>query len=278
MKKILCLTDFSDNAYNGILYANELAKNFSSTLIFMHTHDPLIEGFPEELHHSSAINYTDTDARNLLYKLCLNFIKEDKYSPVTYEFIVKEGSVNQNLNKIIKENKIDLVVFSVEGKLEQGDTYYGNITSEIIQTAACPVLAIPTGFIYRPIEYIVYAWDIENENSIEKKVIEFAKQFNARLNIVSYSDEEDEGKIEKLYAKFGQLKHQAGYTAIDFDIKKTADLIDSLNQFIIDRNADILIMENHKRKLYERLTQRSFAKQFVFFSKKPVLVIRSEEN
>lgn len=278
MKKILCLTDFSENAYNGILYANELAKQFSSKLIFMHTHELQKELIEEELCHPSAINYTDTEARNLLYNLCLDFIKKDKYSPVTYEFIVKEGNLCQNLNKIIKEDKIDLVVFSVEGELKHGDTYYGNITSEIIQTAACPVLAIPTGFAYRPIQHIVYAWDIENENSIEKKVIEFAKRFNARLNIVSYSDIEDEGKIETLYSKFSLLKNLSGYTAIDFDIKKTSHLIDSLNQFIVDRNADLLIIENHKRKLYERLTQRSFAKQFVFFSQRPVLIIRSEEN
>jgi nucleotide-binding universal stress UspA family protein len=278
MKKILCLTDFSENASNGILYADELAKKFSSTLIFMHTYEPHKEWLEEDMYHPSGITYTDTDSRNKLYKLCMSFIKENKYSPVTYEFIVKEGSLSNNLNKTIKENNIDLVVFSVEGELQPPDTYYGNLTSEIVQTTACPVLAIPTGYKYNPIQKIVYAFDIEKENTIEKKVIDFTRLFEARLNILSYSEEEGENQVERLYSKFSLLKAKANYDKIDFDLKKANDIITSLNQFIVDRNADLLIIENHKRKLYERLTQRSFSKQFVFFAKKPVLIIRSEEK
>jgi hypothetical protein len=119
MKKILCLTDFSDSSEKGILYANELAKKFSSTLMFMHTY---------------KLNLSPEDIRDKLYELCLNFEKEDKYSKVNYEFLVKEGDVARDINEIITEHNIEAVILSSDG--EPG----------IAQKAKCPVIAVPSNY------------------------------------------------------------------------------------------------------------------------------------
>ncbi|HSZ25866.1 MAG TPA: universal stress protein [Cytophagaceae bacterium] len=279
MKRILCLTDFSENSLNSILYANELAKKFSAKLIFMHAYET-ISGKPEfESLHPSLTNYSDTEARDKLYKICMDFIKENKYNNVTHEFFVSKGEVNQNLNTIVLEKKIDLVVSSIEGALKPGDAHYGNIVSEIAQNTTCPVLMIPSTYKFRDIKNIVYAFDIENEDSLKKEAIDWAKLFDARIDILSYSNEEDELKMEGLYSKYNLLKEDINYHKTSFDIKATDDnMIDSMNQFIANRNMDLIILENHKRTLYEQQTQNSFTKKFIFFSKVPVLILRNKEN
>jgi hypothetical protein len=55
-------------------------------------------------------------------------------------------------------------------------------------------------------------------------------------------------------------------------------MIHSLEKFVTDRNADLLILEHHKRNLYKELTESSVTKNFVFFSKVPMLIIQSKEK
>lgn len=277
MKKILCLTDFSENASDGILYANELAKKFSASLILFHTYSICDTEANKMLFHPCQIKYTDTECRENLYHICLNLTKENKYSGVDYGFITREGELQKNLNEIITDRKIDLVVLSMEGELNPTDPYYGNIVSEIVQQSNCPVILVPKGYRYQHIKNIVYAYDIEHESTLEKEATDFAKAMKAHLDILSYCNEEDEEYIEKIYSKYNLLKIRSGYDQMNLDIKATDNIISSLSQFITDRNADLLILENHKRILYKQLSEPSFTKSFVFFSKIPVMVIRSKE-
>lgn len=131
MKKILCLTDFSDSSENGILYANELAKKFSSTLLFM---------------YNIKQNMSSEDACDKLYEICLNFERENKYSKVNYEFLVKEGDIFRDINEVITEHNIEAVILSANEELKQEEVYYGDIIKEIIQKAKCPVITVPSGY------------------------------------------------------------------------------------------------------------------------------------
>ncbi len=278
MKKILCLTDFSENAYNGILYANELAKKLSANLILMHTYqldvDPLSEGSTLP----SLIAHSDTESRDKLSAICMDLKREDKYSTTSYEYLIREGGVSKNLNKTIVEQGIELVVFSIEGDLSPNDSYYGSIVSQLVQTTKCSIIAVPKGIKFKKIENIVYAFDIENQNTFEKDILYFTKLVNAKLNILSYLSEEDEKKVEQIYAKFGQLKQDSGYTNIQLDIKSSENILSSLSEYIVDRNADLVVLENNKRTLYKRFLEGSFTRDFIFLSKIPVLVIRSNEE
>jgi hypothetical protein len=140
------------------------------------------------------------------------------------------------------------------------------------------MLVVPKNYKYNGIQNIVYAFDMEHENSFEKKAIEFAKELNAHLDILNYCNDEDEQHAEELYAKYNDLKIQSGYNKISLDIKATENMIHSLEKFVTDRNADLLILEHHKRNLYKELTESSVTKNFVFFSKVPMLIIQSKEK
>lgn len=278
MKKILCLTDFSKKAHNGILYANELAKKLSSTLTFMHTYNTCEDWHEEALHHPSQISYSDTESRDMLSKICMDFTRENKYSNVDYGFITREGEVQLTLNQVIADKKIDLVVLSMEGLLSPTNTYYGNVISGIVQNTKCPVIVVPSDYKFNDIRNIVYAFDMAHENTFEKVAVEFARAMGAHLDILHYSNKEDEEYAEALYAKYNSLKIATGYNQISLDVKASKNIIDSLQQFTVDRNTDMLILEHHKKVLYEQLTESSFTRKFIFFSKIPVMVIRSKES
>lgn len=278
MKKILCLTDFSDNAYNAILYANELAKQFSSTLILMHTYELDIDTKDNNFTLPTLISHSDTESRNILSKICMDLKREDKYGKTSYEYIIREGGISKNLNKIIVEQKIDLVIFSVEGSLNKEDNFYGNIVSELVQSTKCPVMAIPTGVKYKKIENCIYAFDIENEDTFEEDIITISKLLDTHITILSYIKTEDEKEIEKIYTKFNLLKQEADFSKIQLEIKSTENTFTALKEFCEDRKAELLVLENHKRMLHKRLTEKSFTKEFIFIANIPVLIIRSKED
>ena len=274
MKKILCLTDFSDNAQSGLLYANELAKLFSSKLIMMHVFE-----YPSEKPvHPSYTRYTDTEARDMLYRTCMNFRKENRYTNVTYEYIVREGNLIDNVNNVITECNIDIVICSLTGELKPGDDYFGNIISEIIQHTQCPLIIVPTGYKFNNIKNIVYAYDIEKGTDLKQQAINFARLFDSRVDVLSFVNTEDEEETDHLYSKYSKLKLKSGYNKMDFDLRVAPDVSSSISRFVVDRNADLIILENHKRVLVEQQTTPSFTKGFVFIAKTPVLVIHNQEN
>lgn len=275
MKKIACFTDFSEEANCGVLFANKIARELFSELTLFHTYLPAEKG---KGFHPSLTEFTDTESRELLYKMCLDLRLSDKYSDVAFDFIVNEGSPVERVNEIVKKEKIDLIVMSAEGELKENDTYYGTILTDVVLNAKCPVLIVPKGYQWRGINKIVYAFDIENENTFEKSAIKFVKSFGADLDILSFVHTEDENETERLYAKFNILKEMSGYNKIHFDIKVSTNIIKEMSQFILDRNSDLIILEHHKKTQYKQLLEPGFTKSFVFISQKPILVIRSKEN
>lgn len=275
MKKIACLTDFSEEATNGVLFANKMAREHFSKLILFHAYLPDVEGTE---FHPSLTEYSDTESRELLYKMCLDLRRSDKYSDVSLEFMIKEGSPVERLNEAIKKEGIDMVVMSAKGSLKETDTYYGSVLSDVVINAKCPVLVVPEGYEYQSIKNIVYAFDIENENTFEKGAVQFSKRFGANLDVLSFVHTEDDKETEGLYRKFNILKEESGYSKVHFDVRLSANIVKEMAQFIVDRNSDLIIIENHKRTPYKQLLEPSFTKSFVFMSKKPVLVIRSKEE
>jgi nucleotide-binding universal stress UspA family protein len=277
MKKILCLTDFSANSLNAIKYANILAKNFSSTLIFMHTYKLHVNDEEKKNLRPSLTYYSDTESRNKLSELCMNFTKEDRYTKVNYEFLVKEGKVTQHLNEIIVNNNIDLLVLSAEGEPRPEDAYYGNILEEILQSLKCPVIVVPIRFqSHKNIENIIYAYDIENEKSLEKEAVDFAKLFNAKLEILSFVTRENEDHIEKLYSKYNHIKSNCGYDKLNFTIQTSSDIKETMEEFIAGKPFDLITLENHQTNTHKQLNDPGFIQNFVFVSKIPVLIIYSE--
>lgn len=156
MNNILVTTDFSAAANTAIDYAAHFAKqtNRKLTIANFKISPPLAEPVvcryireaPEILEEMS-----ETIQKN--YAIACNYIAErtDKSLP----------KIMENLS-----SETDLIIMGTNGVDDLYQLFFGTNTYQVIKRSKCPVLIIPEGVIYQPIERIVFAWDYTRENNI----------------------------------------------------------------------------------------------------------------
>jgi nucleotide-binding universal stress UspA family protein len=274
MKKILCLTDLSEKAQRGIRFANQLARRQSATLIFMHTYKTVCD--TKRGLHPALYEYSDSQCREALFRLCLDLKREDPEGGINYEFLVREGTVAQNLNDVIRHYQIDLVVLSVEGQLTSDHPHYSSILRYMVQEAECPVLVIPDSCEYEEIHEIVYALELDQQVAINPAAIEFANEFKAHLRLVTFVNDTGDKNSDTLFGRFKNISNNTGYHRLAFEIQHSDDLLNGLNRYCQQHKAQLVVMENRFRSAFEKVNNPSFTGTFLYHAKLPVLVCKQQ--
>jgi len=147
-KKILCCTDFSEDANIAFLHALDLAKKHHASLHILHIphssyaylRNVVDEHVPEgseggEAFFDEKIMKTAEDALRKEYGKRLGDFKD-------YLFIVKSGSPDVEIIRYAKKNEIDVIVMGTLGKSEQDRMVHGSTVENVSKYAHCHVIAI----------------------------------------------------------------------------------------------------------------------------------------
>lgn len=260
MKKIIIPTDFSEIAQNATRFAISVAKHIHGKLVFFHADEHL--------------NVNDL---NSLRK------ETDKISAlvpgVTSEFVASNKLFNSlTLKETFKDN-IDFIVIGTSGEsADISKKLFGTNTSEILEDVNCPVIAVPEGCTYKEIKRIAYASDLIKLEKELEKIISFAKQFDASIEVFHVSPIfPDLGDVEKMNipAKIEQLKQKYQYDSIDYYVQKTAQdnqIQSGINAFLSHHNSDLLVIFHNNVTGIDRFLTESETEKLVTHIKTPMLV------
>ena len=122
-RKFLVPVDFSENSASGLKYALSLAQETQAELVVLHVGEKpdmqaywhmlaIMEGYPA--HRAPAGNIGDQLRRARVLDLA-NFVQQAvrQRGPVKITKRVELGSKRKEIARVAKEEKVDLVVFSV---------------------------------------------------------------------------------------------------------------------------------------------------------------------
>jgi nucleotide-binding universal stress UspA family protein len=257
MQNILVASDFSDNSNRTLHYALELAaKNGFNVYLF---HDPkvslsprtpanllqeLIDGYEAEYTHKLA-----EQAKSIISEFGIN-LSLDK---IKYIVSLDNASTFQKINSAIDEFKIDLVFTGTRGHGGIKRFFLGSTALELMQSAACPVFAVPQKGNYEKIEEIVLATELSDFDEHVLKVIEFAKFFDAELFILHITAADGKADAAKLAEN---LKAKTGYAKINVSFLKAegTDAEDEiLNYLKREKIIDLLVMFPQRRGFVDRI-------------------------
>src|SRR6185312_9854369 len=139
--KIICPTDFSEEANNAVEYAAKLAQVFTTKLLLLNVHQlPLVssvalgEGISSSARESSAI------AAERLKDTCNEVNKMFKVS-ADYEVDITTKSLSNALSAHGEDNT--LIVMGTGGVHTLTEFFFGTNTYNVIKKAKCPVLFVP---------------------------------------------------------------------------------------------------------------------------------------
>jgi nucleotide-binding universal stress UspA family protein len=138
ISKILVTTDFSEVSEHALNYAVALARRYDGCVYLAHVISPdpfqfaepqLAQASYEKVRAAAELGITD-------------ILLSGKLHGIPHEVLVEEGNVWPVLEKMIRQNAIDLVVTGTHGRNKMQHLFLGSIAEEIFRQAHCPVLTV----------------------------------------------------------------------------------------------------------------------------------------
>lgn len=263
MKKILLPTDFSENANNALAYAVDLANSFGSAITLVHAY----QVYSTAGSFVSVESFMQEDAARELLKIVKDLEPKLKNGSTIDTKIIK-GSTVDVITNVAEKQGFDAIVMGTQGASGLEEIFIGSTANGVIKNTDTPVLVIPSGFIYRPIQTIVLAVD-EEEDFNAKILAPLVKiaQKNAALLRIYHKDIAHDGLNTTVDRYLDGLERTYHYE-LDTD-----NINEGINQFVREHKADLLCMIRRKRSFLEQVFHESVTTSTVFDSPVPLLIL-----
>ncbi len=273
METILIPVDFSEKSKGIFEYGMQLAKEMNAALIILHVYNIPVSAGDGLVEMPSYLTIEEDNSA---------FLKEferelsEKYAftnPI--ESLTISGFLIEEIAEIAAEKKVDLIIMGIHEAGKLAEFFLGSTSIRVIKKTSCPILIIPEGAVYRPINTIVFACsdigEIIDTNAINQ-VSKFTEFFNSKLLILNAVESFEKIDFQKTLF---ESKNLTVFENIDYSIHFLSgeNLINNINDFIENNNADLLIMIPKKHPLFSNLFQESNTKKMAFHSHIPLLAI-----
>ena len=262
---ILFPTDFSKNSQVALQYAIDLIKNQAGKITLAHIYTvPMMEG----VGMGSLDNFSGGPGDRLQSRVTQDIRKESidnlnlmatKYDldDSQYTFIAKEGVVTDEIDKMLKETKFDLVVLAFRNEHSQKGIFFGGLANDLITKCKCPVIAAPPKAEFVDFKRIMYATDLaHDQHGALTWLVNLAKPHNATIRFIHVGQYEDEKA-----AMAQELCNSLDYDDIEFQVVERTNIAKTLLDSANKENAEIFSMTTHTLTLFQKIFHDSFSEE-----------------
>ncbi len=277
MKKILFPTDFSDLATNAFVHALEFAKVVNAELILLHTFEiPVYDSqfFPENY----ASIYSSIElAKFEMFKDEIPKLRqiaaERKLEDIVIKHRLMDGDLIYNLKNAVEEDQVDFVIMGTNSASDWTKFFTGSNTESVISGVEVPVLCIPIDAKYRKVKTIGFTTRYREKDKKElKKILKIAKKTGAKVKslYVKTSNSDVSEEVRKEWEK------EFSEENVEFLVLPSDDVKETILDFILYKDIDILTTITHKRSFFESLFDSSFSKKIAKEVTIPILVMHED--
>jgi nucleotide-binding universal stress UspA family protein len=274
MKRILFPTDFSEVANNAFVHALEFAKIVQGELVLLHTFElPVFDNqfFPENylvIYESVELSQFDM-FKDEIPKLRA-IAEKHNLQKIKMTHRLMDGNLIFNINKAIKEDKIDYVVMGTEGASGWSAFFSGTNTGAVLTDVAVPLLCIPLEAKFKKTKRIGFTTRFRSKDKKAlKKVLEIAKLAGADIKCLYVKT--DTSDVNKDIVKKWEKDFED--EPIEFFVISTDEIKETILDFILYQEIDVLTMLTYKRSFFEGIFHPSLTKKFANNFDVPILAI-----
>ena len=274
MKKILFPTDFSEVADNAFVHALEFAKIVNGELILLHTFElPVYDNqfFPENYNVLfDSLQLIEFDMFKEEIPKLHNIATERNLDHIRMSHRLMDGNLLHNIKKAIKEEKIDFIVMGTSGATGWEAFFIGTNTGNVLTAVDVPVLSVPLESKFKKIETIGFTTRYRaKDKKALKDVLKIAKKTNAQvkcLYVKTNNSDVSEATIKQWEEEFAD-------EPIQFSVIPSDDIQDTILDFILFKDIDVLAMLTYKRNFFVELLKPSLTQKFSNRLHIPILAI-----
>lgn len=274
MKKILFPTDFSEVATNAFVHALEFAKIVQGELILLHTFElPVFDNqfFPENyavIYDSLELTQFDM-FRDEIPKLRA-IAEERKLDKIKMAHRLMDGDLLYNIKRAIKEDKIDFVVMGTSGVTGWEAFFVGSNSGSVITGIDVPMLCVPLEAKFKKIKTIGFTTRFRpKDKAALKTVLEIAKKTKANVKCLYVKTSSSDVPKETIELWEKEFINEP----IEFFVILSDEIKETILDFILYKEINVLTMLTYKRGFFEGLFNPSFTKKLANNFEIPILAI-----
>lgn len=272
MKIILVPLDFSETSINALNYAVGLANDLQANIVLMHT-----EAVQQPGNEFNMLTYPLNDNLKinleLLDKKAAEITQSTNFKG-TVTTCAEIGGLTANIEAYIANYPVSFVVMGITGHTTQiGKMLLGSNAVSVSKHIKIPVFIIPTNYMYKKIENIAYASDMNDEINLSQ--VQYINDILAsNLNVLHVIAKDHlidkEEAATDLY-----MEEQLTHTNHKVYILSNDDVSNALLDFIKVKKMDLIIMEQKEYSFLHKLVYQSVTKEMAFNTPIPLLTLHS---
>ncbi|WP_037349101.1 universal stress protein [Sediminibacter sp. Hel_I_10] len=278
MKRILLLTDFSDNSINAMHYAMQFLKEEICTFFILHTKSSssyisgdLIMSGSNSIYQSIIKNEKDQ-----LKDLIVDLVKVFDNDNFQYEPIVEYGDLTNAVNELVISKQIDFIFMGTKGNTGVKEKVFGSNTIHVIRNVDCATFVVPDGFLYKKPEEIIFPLDpFDAMNGVAfSKAIRVIKSFSKKIHVLRINENSvDEERKHSDQETLKTVLHKVPfvYYAVH-DLPKHH----AVNGYVQTNNIDLIVLIKHKELMFEHFFMGSSTTKIGSHLEVPLLVVHDE--
>lgn len=269
--KILVPTNFSENANSALEYAAAMARELSASITLAHIIRPLVTSGNLPLVDKKEIE------KNVVFELHEMQVYLNNAYGVKSTIKVGIGNIAEELAKLARLLKIDLIIMGTHGVHGLDQILFSNNTIQLIEKSTIPVLALPPGVEFSKPKRIVFATNYHASDIDDiVGIVDFACSFNATISAVHivnrFTDEDADFDFRRSDYFSDLLHNKIKYDKIHCEEFQHTDVAEGIRCFVEEEGADILALSRSDENFLEKLFQKSLTKEFLFKIEIPILV------
>lgn len=257
MITVIVPTDFSAIANNAARYAAQmLTGHYDAQLVLLHVYEKASE---------------EENVKNLLQKL-----KEELTykNPVKIETVCEEHSdFVDTLERHVRHRGAQLVVMGITGKNPIAKVLFGSNTLKMVERNVCPVLIVPPSAQFTQVKNVALTSDFKDVHTSTPVVPikNVLKLFFPSLHVVNVNSEIYVSLTEEYLAQRNQIMTMFEEFKPEFYFITTYDVHDTINQFVVDKNIDMLITVPRSRSVFTGMFKSSTTEKLAYETAIPIL-------
>src|SRR5687768_9120436 len=267
MKKILYPTDFSSTAGNAFIFALQIADHLGASIITLHAFNrPDVSNFnlPDTLREiydtidlDAFENYEDE------VPILREIATDNGYYHVPMVHVLEEGAPVSAILRTANKNKADLIVMGTTGAGKMEQFFFGTVCGKVLEEAHCPVVVVPVSAEFDGIiDHIAVATNFTKEDAtLIEALRKFRDVMGCHLHIIHIDTNQNGSSDDEMKSFCEQWQHDKNITK---HCVAHNDVNEGLDNFVREKDIDLLALLSHRRGWFEELFQKNRAKELSF--------------
>ena len=260
MKNILVPVGSTKNGINNLKYAVNFASMNGGKVYLISVYED-----STKLEDLSKVNEFWVNEKRQQLKDVIKAVNTEGVEVIRQSI---KGNPYEEIKKIAKKKEIDLIVVSPQSVEIDDKLYLGNITGKILKQTEIPLLIVPSGYLFRKFETILFAFkngQFNKENVLEP-LMYFKNVYNSNINLLHVITPEATEESKKIDKELMSLKSSLATT-------KNATTFQGVLEHFQSHNPDMLCVIRRKRGFFKKLWEKNSVMKRDFQTSIPLLVL-----